>query len=181
MKPLKLVISAFGPYKDRVELDFSKLGESGVFLITGDTGSGKTTIGRAIIGVNQTNSGRIIFHDKVINGHLPGSVRNEVKKGIQMIFQDPIASLDPRMTVREISAEGIVIKGIKDKEDILDYMSSTELAANLFRITQTESRLKRDKVDTERKACDTHNKIGKIVRKAIKEAGRNYARRFINS
>ena len=39
-------------------------------------------------------------------------------------------------------------------------------------------RLKRDKVDTEKKACDTHNKIGKIVRKAIQEAGRNYARRF---
>ena len=50
-------------------------------------------------------------------------------------------------------------------------MGSEELAANLFRITQTESRLKRDKVDTEKKACDTHNKIGKIVRKAIKEAG----------
>ena len=44
MKPMKLVISAFGPYKEKVELDFSKLGESGVFLITGDTGSGKTTI-----------------------------------------------------------------------------------------------------------------------------------------
>ena len=53
------------------------------------------------------------------------------------------------------------------REDILDNMGSEELAANLFRITQTESRLKRDKVDTERKACDTHNKIGKIVRKAI--------------
>ena len=50
-------------------------------------------------------------------------------------------------------------------------MGSEELAANLFRITQTESRLKRGKVDTEKKACDTHNKIGKIVRKAIKEAG----------
>ena len=56
------------------------------------------------------------------------------------------------------------------REDILDDMGSEELAANLFRITQTESRLKRDKVDTEKKACDTHNKIGKIVRKAIKEA-----------
>ena len=50
-------------------------------------------------------------------------------------------------------------------------MGSEEPAANLFRITQTESRLRRDKVDTEKKACDTHNKIGKIVRKAIKEAG----------
>ena len=68
-------------------------------------------------------------------------------------------------------------KGLRYREDILDNMGSEELAANLFRITQTESRLKRDKVDTEKKACDTHNKIGKIVRKAIKEAGRNYARR----
>ena len=66
-------------------------------------------------------------------------------------------------------------KGLRYREDILDNMGSEELAANLFRITQTESRLKRDKVDTEMKACDTHNKIGKIVRNAIKQAGRNYA------
>ena len=72
-------------------------------------------------------------------------------------------------------------KGLRYREDILDNMGSEELAANLFRITQTESRLKRDKVDTEKKACDTHNKIGKIVRKAIKEAGRNHARRFANT
>ena len=72
-------------------------------------------------------------------------------------------------------------KGLRYREDILDNMGSEELAANLFRITQTESRLKRDKVDTEKKACDTHNKIGKIVRKAIKQAGRNYARRVANA
>ena len=72
-------------------------------------------------------------------------------------------------------------KGLRYREDILDNMGSEELAANLFRITQTESRLKRDKVDTEKKACDTHNKIGKIVRKAIKEAGRNYARKLANT
>ena len=72
-------------------------------------------------------------------------------------------------------------KGLRYREDILDNMGSEELAANLFRITQTESRLKRDKVNTENKACNTHNKIGKIVRKAIKEAGRNNARRFTNS
>ena len=72
-------------------------------------------------------------------------------------------------------------KGLRYREDILDNMGSEELAANLFRITQTESRLKKDKVDTEKQACDTHNKIGKIVRKAIKEAGRNDARRPTNS
>ena len=72
-------------------------------------------------------------------------------------------------------------KGLRYREDILDNMGSEELAANLFRITQTESRLKRDKVDTEKKACETHNKIGKIVRKAIKQAGRNYARGIANA
>ena len=47
-------------------------------------------------------------------------------------------------------------KGLRYREDILDNMGSEELAANLFRITQTESRLKRDKVDTENKANKTH-------------------------
>ena len=60
-------------------------------------------------------------------------------------------------------------------------MGSTELIANLFRISQTEEKLKKDNVDTEKEACETHNKIGKIVRNAIKQAGRNYARRFANT
>lgn len=56
-------------------------------------------------------------------------------------------------------------------EDKLDNMGSDELIANLFRISQTEQRLKKDNINTEKEACDTHNKIGKIVRKAIKNAG----------
>ena len=69
-------------------------------------------------------------------------------------------------------------KGLRYREDILDNMGSDELIANLFRISQTEQKLKKDKISTEEEACNTHNKIGKIVRKAIKEAGRNYARRL---
>ena len=56
------------------------------------------------------------------------------------------------------------------REDILDNMGTDELIANLFRISQTEQRLKKDNIQTEGEACKTHNKIGKIVRKAIKEA-----------
>lgn len=72
-------------------------------------------------------------------------------------------------------------KGLRYREDILDNMGSDELIANLFRISQTEQRLKKDNIQTEKEACNTHNKIGKIVRKAIKEAGRDYARRVTNT
>ena len=61
-------------------------------------------------------------------------------------------------------------KKLRYREDILDNMGSEELADNLFRIVQTDSRLKKDKISTEKDACNTHEKIGAIVRKAIKEA-----------
>ena len=72
-------------------------------------------------------------------------------------------------------------KGLRYREDILDNMGSDELIANLFRISQTEQKLKKDNIQTEKEANRTHYNIGKIVRKAIKEAGRNYARRFANT
>lgn len=63
-------------------------------------------------------------------------------------------------------------KGIdSEKEDILDYMGSTELAANLFRITQTDDVLKIKNVDNEDDACITHHNVGKAVRKTIEEIG----------
>ena len=60
-------------------------------------------------------------------------------------------------------------KGISEKEDILDYMSSTELAANLFRITQTDEVLKNKNIKND--ACITHHKVGQAVRKTIKRIG----------
>ena len=62
-------------------------------------------------------------------------------------------------------------KGLRYREDILDNMGSEELAANLFRITQTESKLKRDNISTEREANKTHYNIGKNIREVIAKNG----------
>ena len=62
-------------------------------------------------------------------------------------------------------------KGLRYREDILDNMGSVELAANLFRITQTDEKLKNDNIKGETKTNMTHYAIGKIVRRAIEEAG----------
>lgn len=62
-------------------------------------------------------------------------------------------------------------KGIKGNEDILDYMGSTELAANLFRITQTDEVLKNKKIHDEEEACLTHHDVWQAVRQTIKRIG----------
>lgn len=62
-------------------------------------------------------------------------------------------------------------KGLKDGQPILDYMGSAELGANIFRITQTDALLKDNNVNTEKEACNTHNKVGKAVRETIEKLG----------
>ena len=62
-------------------------------------------------------------------------------------------------------------KNIDKNEEILDYMGSTELAANLFRITQTDEVLKNKKVNNEKEACVTHHNVGRAVRQTIKKIG----------
>ena len=62
-------------------------------------------------------------------------------------------------------------KGLRYREDILDNMGSEELAANLFRITQTESKLKKDKISSEKEANITHYNIGKNIREVIAKNG----------
>ena len=62
-------------------------------------------------------------------------------------------------------------KGLKKSQKILDHMGSTELAANLFRATQTEEKLRRENIKGKIKANQTHYEVGKKVRKTIKELG----------
>ncbi len=62
-------------------------------------------------------------------------------------------------------------KGLKNSQKILDHMGSTELAANLFRATQTEEKLRRENIKGKAKANQTHYEVGKKVRQTIKELG----------
>ncbi|MCY7186949.1 ABC transporter ATP-binding protein [Streptococcus gallolyticus] len=88
------------------------------FSLVGESGSGKTTIGRAIVGLNETSSGDIVYNGKKINGKKSKREKEELIRKIQMIFQDPAASLNERATVDYIISEGLYnFKLFKDEEE----------------------------------------------------------------
>ncbi len=88
------------------------------FSLVGESGSGKTTIGRAIVGLNETSSGDIVYNGKKINGKKSKHEKEELIRKIQMIFQDPAASLNERATVDYIISEGLYnFKLFKDEEE----------------------------------------------------------------
>ena len=83
------------------------------FGLVGESGSGKTTIGRAIIRINPVTSGEVWFEGKKISGKIPHELDREVIRKMQMIFQDPMASLNERAKVDYIVSEGLYAQGIK--------------------------------------------------------------------
>lgn len=88
------------------------------FSLVGESGSGKTTIGRAINRINPTTNGDILFEGKKINGKISKELDREVIRKIQMVFQDPAASLNERATIDYIVSEGLHnFKLYKDDED----------------------------------------------------------------
>ena len=88
------------------------------FSLVGESGSGKTTIGRAIIGLNETSGGDILYNGEKINGKISHEKSRELIKKIQMIFQDPAASLNERATVDYIISEGLYnFKLFKNEEE----------------------------------------------------------------
>ena len=78
-----------------------------VMGVVGESGSGKTTIGRAVIRVNPCSAGEILYKGVKISGKIPHSLDREVIRNIQMVFQDPAASLNERATVDYIVSEGL--------------------------------------------------------------------------
>jgi oligopeptide transport system ATP-binding protein len=88
------------------------------FSLVGESGSGKTTIGRAIIRINPTSEGDVIFKGNKINGPISKDLKRWVIRNIQMVFQDPAASLNERATIDYIVSEGLQNFHLyKDEED----------------------------------------------------------------
>lgn len=102
------------------------------FGLVGESGSGKTTIGRAIIRINKLSAGEVIYDGKRISGQIDHETDREVIKNIQMIFQDPMASLNERAKVDYIISEGLynfhLFKNEKErKQKVIDAMHSVGL------------------------------------------------------
>jgi len=97
-----------------------KIYKGETFGLVGESGSGKTTISRAILGINHLKNGAIYFHGKNIATKLRKNEKMAVKRRIQMIFQDPAASLNDRANVDYIISEGLYnFKLFKTKEERL--------------------------------------------------------------
>ena len=93
--------------------------------LVGESGSGKTTIGRSVIRLYNPTEGKIIFDGMDITGRLEGKIRENLRKNMQMIFQDPMASLNPRKKVADIIGEGLDIHHMaSSKEERAEQISA---------------------------------------------------------
>jgi ABC-type oligopeptide transport system ATPase subunit len=94
---------------DRVSL---AIGEREVVGLVGESGCGKSTLARTVVGLLPRTAGRILYRGRPLPDRYRAADFRCLGRSIQMIFQDPYSSLDPRMTVREIVAEGPLIHGL---------------------------------------------------------------------
>jgi oligopeptide/dipeptide ABC transporter ATP-binding protein len=120
---------------DRVSLDVER-GE--LLAIVGESGCGKTTVGRTIIGLHQPTEGTLRYDGADVTG-LKGAPLRTFRRRVQMVFQDPYASLNPRMKVADIVAEPLRVHGIGNRagrrdqaRELLERVGLPEDAADRF-------------------------------------------------
>ncbi|RMF37361.1 MAG: ATP-binding cassette domain-containing protein [Alphaproteobacteria bacterium] len=92
-----------------------EIGRGECFALVGESGSGKTTLARAIIGLQEVASGTLHFEGAEITGLGPAALK-PVRRRMAMMFQDPVGSLSPRLSVRALLAEPFRIHGLTDRD-----------------------------------------------------------------
>ncbi len=103
------------------------------FSLVGESGSGKTTIGRAMVRINETSKGDILFKGQRINGPLSFEDKRRLIKNIQMVCQDPAASLNERATINYIISEGLYnFKLYEDEQHRLQKVSQALKSVGLL-------------------------------------------------
>jgi oligopeptide/dipeptide ABC transporter ATP-binding protein len=89
------------------------------FGLVGESGSGKSTIARCVLRLQDYNRGQVYFEGTDL-GRLPPKTLRQYRKRMQIVFQDPYASLDPRMSVQSIVEEPLIIHGLAEREERLE-------------------------------------------------------------
>ena len=92
-----------------------EVGRGETLGLVGESGCGKSTLGRAVLQLRRAVSGRVLFDGQDLTAMQGDSLR-KMRQRVQLIFQDPIASLNPRRRIGDIVAEPLVIAGVKDRE-----------------------------------------------------------------
>lgn len=94
------------------------IGENEIVGLVGESGCGKSTLGRTLVGLYDKTAGEVWFRGEKLPVRYSAEDFKKYSRSIQMIFQDPYSSLNPRMTIREIVSEGPVIHGLWKRDEI---------------------------------------------------------------
>ena len=98
---------------DGVDFDV-KSGE--IFSLVGESGCGKTTLGRTVLRLTEPTAGSVVFDGKEVSGLSDDELR-PLRRRMQIIFQDPFGSLNPRMPISDIIGEGLLAQGMKSRKE----------------------------------------------------------------
>lgn len=98
--------------------------------LVGESGCGKSTLGRVVAGVHEPSEGQMFYRGLDVTG-MSRAEAQEVQLKVQMIFQDPMSSLNPRLRVRDIIGEAPLVHGIVSKAELQDYVESVMLRVGL--------------------------------------------------